>query len=97
MSGVHGQCCVCSPSCLDQVFWPSCWLSDTLLRLLQCEHVVTPEAVLALDEDQLRGVGLSYAKVSLLTAASDSGSIVSASTANLGYHSVNQGALTSGF
>lgn len=32
--------------------------------MVQCERVVTPEAVLPLSEDQMRGVGLSYAKVS---------------------------------
>ncbi len=31
--------------------------------LIQCEEFATPEAVLALDKEQLRGVGLSYAKV----------------------------------
>ncbi len=31
--------------------------------LAQCEEFATPEAVLALDKEQLRGVGLSYAKV----------------------------------
>ena len=31
--------------------------------LVQCEEFATPEAVLALDKEQLRGVGLSYAKV----------------------------------
>ena len=35
----------------------------TNASLVQCEHVVTPEAVLPLSEDQMRGVGLSYAKV----------------------------------
>ena len=30
---------------------------------MQCEDYVTPEAVLALNSEQLRGVGLSYAKV----------------------------------
>ena len=34
---------------------------------MQCEDVVTPEAVLPLDEDQMRGVGLSYAKVKSCT------------------------------
>ncbi len=31
--------------------------------LTQCEEFATPEAVLVLDKEQLRGVGLSYAKV----------------------------------
>jgi hypothetical protein len=31
--------------------------------LAQCGEFATPEAVLALDKEQLRGVGLSYAKV----------------------------------
>ena len=34
-----------------------------VVNLLQCENIATPEAVLALDKEQLRGVGLSYAKV----------------------------------
>ncbi|KAL3130965.1 hypothetical protein ABBQ38_000288 [Trebouxia sp. C0009 RCD-2024] len=37
-------------------------IQGRFMALCQCEHVVTPEAVLSLHEDQMRGVGLSYAK-----------------------------------
>lgn len=36
---------------------------DRIGMFVQCEDFVTPEAVLQLDQEQLRGVGLSYAKV----------------------------------
>ena len=39
------------------------------MLMLQCTDYVTPEAVLKLDQEQLRGVGLSYAKVTTVLAA----------------------------
>lgn len=40
-----------------------CAQQDRIGMSVQCEDFVTPEAVLQLDQEQLRGVGLSYAKV----------------------------------
>ncbi|DBA74688.1 TPA: hypothetical protein ACH3X2_009353 [Trebouxia sp. C0005] len=37
-------------------------IQGRFMALCQCEEFATPEAVLALDKEQLRGVGLSYAK-----------------------------------
>ncbi|KAL0037518.1 hypothetical protein WJX77_000813 [Trebouxia sp. C0004] len=37
-------------------------IQGRFMALCQCEESATPEAVLALDKEQLRGVGLSYAK-----------------------------------
>lgn len=37
-------------------------IQGRFMALCQCEDFATPEAVLALDKEQLRGVGLSYAK-----------------------------------
>lgn len=75
MSGGHSTVCTSHLKHLIRAFAniaaiPGTGLAIVAVPLLtvvpQCEDVVTPEAVLPLDEDQMRGVGLSYAKVSVL-------------------------------